>query len=164
LVYDIGKPFTFESQKTKDSFQSIQIANLGDQAARDVVVVVRFSGPLRILDHSTSFSSEITNQLTGDQSNDQGIELHIASLVPHERVVIVMMLSGISTDIPTIGVWSATASGSAGSLVESISKSNSEKKDQVATVLAGNAWGFSNTSSFPSKEKDNSGYGRAPRI
>ena len=67
LVYEVGKPFTFDSQKTKDSFQNIQVANIGEQAAHDVVVVVRFSGPVRVLDHSIGFSSGVADQLTGDQ-------------------------------------------------------------------------------------------------
>src|ERR1017187_7306366 len=113
LVYELDRPFSFETDTTKNTFQEIRVANTGDQAASNVVVGIQFPQTLKLLDYKVRFSGP-PGTVSALQRENAGMSLSLRSLAPHEVVAVSSMLAGILVAPPTVGVRSDNSIGTQG--------------------------------------------------
>jgi hypothetical protein len=117
IVYSLDEPVKFEANETKVSLVSAKVANLGNETARNVVVVMEIDDQTSIVEHKLQMSSGSAVEYNDLVVQDKSISVSLQTLVPREVLAISAMLNGIVENQPRLSFRSSSSIGEPGELI-----------------------------------------------
>src|SRR5512133_3909496 len=106
LIYSIDKPQSFETEKTKTTYQTIRIGNFGSAPATNVNISVKVDSGVAIVDKNISLSSGPAGIYNVSFFSPQHLSFCIRNLTPDENVNISLKFDGIVAALPKINIKS----------------------------------------------------------
>lgn len=138
LVYQADTQAKFASEKTQLSFHQVRLGNIGDEAARNVLVGVEYLKGTSIVDSSVAFSSgPAAGSYSVKKDAPSKLIVTIATVTPDEQVTIALIVDGGTSLPPQIAIKSDKTVGINAPIVRELAAARDKKAElnKVMNVL-----------------------------
>ena len=135
LVYTLERPFSFETEATRNAFQVLRVANLGELNSESVSVALELPKGFKIVDKKVSLSSGPAGAFTTSLTGERVLQINMPSLAPGEILTVSLMVDGIPDEKTVVGVKSAKTVGKEGLLIKEVPDKNIEKQSVALLII-----------------------------
>lgn len=134
LIYSWEKPLNFRSEERELSLAGLQLGNLGNEPATQVLTVLEFEDIVTIVDKSVSLTSGPAGAYECTLKSANKLVITFPSLTPGEIAKVSLLLQGKAIPEPKIGVKSSKTTGQPGLVVPSKEREET-KKDEIRELV-----------------------------